>query len=915
MEAPARESKPITPYLPNREYKYLKIWFEILETKDTLKDYYISLHNKIEADDYAELTSKEAAVLSELFKSKIINKHNLYDYFINFEKTVNKPSVYDKLHDTIKKDKPDIRYLNVLAATDTKEDLALKKERFRVFKLSNTIYKAFQQEDYLGADQYYKDDPTLIDIPTYEKIKGSKVQPYIAENYLYEDSPLELSTSQAEALCNMGQVALLNSRAGTGKTYVLMAKILFSIVKENIKPNEISILSFDRNQTENIISTLTEIKPKSSPGSKNLFEGILSFDQLLSDITGISKGIVHEEKDSIFLDILENEKQTNPDFGKAMYNYYYQDNLKIDKKSFRNLSIYYKCISNSSFFSLKGEAVKTLGEKWIADFLYENGIEYIYKKAYYPSSIITEDRIITDLIQRGTKVIYPDFFLPKYNLLIEYSNINENEPDERNKVEFEKIHGENWGHYRIRMQWKRDFWDKWRKDINNDETKDEIVDIKAVDKMVEISQEQMVEGRDKFVEHLEKLLKTNNIDVKKKDSKSLIDDIWKRNKSDFTRLITSFCNRYQCSAINDEKEFAQKSELLKDFQNITQFYELGLKIKEIFENNLKKKSKIPSCKDFDIDQNQMVLEALKIVEKGDADSIVKKLRLIAIDDFQDFTQGYYKLILAMISRNPDLKVFAVGDNWQTLYREKGSDSIFIEKPQDYFKDIRIKEVQTNYRCKGSVTQNSNKLMKRNAIPGMPAQSFDNDYTKSVFIVDVTRESKVDELLIEKGLAEKEDETLVVSELGDIENKQILTKYIHKCLEEIKENKDLQILLIHKNLNIFGLTITEYINELTKSLILSGIYSTPEQAQEHISFSLINDTKPLLTDVAIFLQFTNDVLPTINSKSGLFEAFGENLLVNLTDQKRELYVAMTRVKKNIYILTEKDKESDFLEYLK
>ena len=880
METQERESKSISPYLPNMEYKYLKLWYETLDSQDTLGDYYISLHNKIEASDFAELTIKESAILKELLKSRIINKGNLFDYFINFEKVINKPSFLDK----IKGKKLDAKYERIIAATDTTEDIELKKERLRVFKLSNTIYKSFDKGNFLDADEYFKNDPTLVDLPTYEKIKATYVKDYFTNTFQLNQKPFELDDQQAEAICNMGKIALLNSRAGTGKTRIIMAKTLFLLNKEDVKPESICLLSFSRKHTEKLKATLTEIEPKAD---------VLDFDTLLAEITGKTVKPMDEEKETMILGLLEKQKKSSPDFIKNLYDFYSNDNVKIDKKSFRNVETYYNCLRNSRFQSLRGEHVNSLGKKWVADFLYQNKIEYQYKKPYYPSKIVTEDRAIADLVQRGTKVIYPDFYLPKYNILIEHSRINEHEPDERVKVEFEKINGETWGHYRIRMQWKRDFWDIWRKDLPEGiqgESQTEIQDIKSIERMLETSEEEMLEGHEKFEAYLKGMLEKYGVKCNKMDHKELIENLWELNKNDFAKLVTSFSDRYLCSAIRDEKEFAKRTEILKDFPNITQFYEIGLKTIDM--------------KDFDTAQSQLVLDSLKIVEQGKADKFIKQLKWILVDDFQDFTQGYYLLINEMLKRNPEIKLFLAGDNWQTLYRSKGSDSIFIEKAVEYFPEIRVKDVSTNYRCKGSITQNSNKLMKRNTIPGMPAQSYDQDYARSVFIDDVTRDRLANEEI---------DKSIVLTDIRAKTNGPVLTKYLYKCIEKIKEVKELNILLVHRAESIYEMPISEFLDELSKSLVMSGVYSNAEEAESHIEFSIMSDVKPLETDVIIFLQITNDI-PSINSSSALFEAFGENILTNLTDQLRLFYVAMTRAKSKIYIFTEKDKESEFLDYL-
>lgn len=59
----------------------------------------------------------------------------------------------------------------------------------------------------------------------------------------------------------------------------------------------------------------------------------------------------------------------------------------------------------------KRYTVKSKGEKAIADFFFQHGIEYLYES---PVKI------------GRNKVVHPDFYLPKYNVYIEFYGIEKN---------------------------------------------------------------------------------------------------------------------------------------------------------------------------------------------------------------------------------------------------------------------------------------------------------------------------------------------------------------------------------------------------------------------------------------------------------------------------------------------------------
>ncbi|WP_281168879.1 UvrD-helicase domain-containing protein [Salipiger mucosus] len=71
-----------------------------------------------------------------------------------------------------------------------------------------------------------------------------------------------------------------------------------------------------------------------------------------------------------------------------------------------------------------------------------------------------------------------------------------------------------------------------------------------------------------------------------------------------------------------------------------------------------------------IDFEDMVNRATALVESGRYQS---PFRHILVDEFQDISTGRAKLIQALKRQHSDAKVFAVGDDWQSIYRFAGSD--------------------------------------------------------------------------------------------------------------------------------------------------------------------------------------------------------------------------------------------------
>jgi DNA helicase-4 len=66
----------------------------------------------------------------------------------------------------------------------------------------------------------------------------------------------------------------------------------------------------------------------------------------------------------------------------------------------------------------------------------------------------------------------------------------------------------------------------------------------------------------------------------------------------------------------------------------------------------------------------MILRAARYAETG---RYVSPFRHILVDEFQDISQSRARLVKALKAQHPDVRVFAVGDDWQSIFRFAGSD--------------------------------------------------------------------------------------------------------------------------------------------------------------------------------------------------------------------------------------------------
>lgn len=102
----------------------------------------------------------------------------------------------------------------------------------------------------------------------------------------------------------------------------------------------------------------------------------------------------------------------------------------------------------------------------------------------------------------------------------------------------------------------------------------------------------------------------------------------------------------------------------------------------------------------------------------------KKYKYILVDEFQDMSLGRYDLLKALKSANPEAKLYAVGDDWQSIFRFTGSDISIITEFANHFGVTAENGVLQTYRfneeilnlTSGFIQSNPAQLKKRLTSP-------------------------------------------------------------------------------------------------------------------------------------------------------------------------------------------------------
>lgn len=297
----------------------------------------------------------------------------------------------------------------------------------------------------------------------------------------------------------------------------------------------------------------------------------------------------------------------------------------------------------------------------------------------------------------------------------------------------------------------------------------------------------------------------------------------------------------------------------------------------------------------EIDFSDMINLATEEIK---ADNFVSPYKYIIIDEFQDISLSRYQLIKSLLDNRPDTKLFCVGDDWQSIYRFTGSDIGIFTDFEEYFKSTPLvgferktskSYIENTYRFDNQLIELSSNFILKNPnqirktlkskiqTDKKPFTILNYDYNYS--IVNPLHDA------FDSIASELNDATATVKLLG---------RYDHE-INEIKEKSKLDF---------------KY-NRKTKKTTISH----PSYRNLEIDFHTVHTAKGLEADYIVILNGNAGIygFPTEISDDPLL-----NFLLSKSDQfpngeeRRVFYVALTRAKKHVYILSNTENRSKFVD---
>ena len=331
----------------------------------------------------------------------------------------------------------------------------------------------------------------------------------------------------------------------------------------------------------------------------------------------------------------------------------------------------------------------------------------------------------------------------------------------------------------------------------------------------------------------------------------------------FSKLLSELLTQYKNAQLTDD-ELAQKIAHAKKPDQMQAAMTLLMPIVDAYHQELTNEGAI----DFD----DMIGLAYGYVRDGLFQS---RWKYILIDEYQDISLPRAKLVKALRDQQPEGSLFCVGDDWQSIYRFTGSDIHLTSGFPTFFGYTQTTRLDKTFRFNNSINEVASRFVLKN-----PTQ----------LKKEITSHRQVDTLAVSLMRTEKKTELAI----EDI---------LQSLVKQTKPGASVYFLSRFKDL------LPDYSNRK----VIEGKY----QNVFEFRYDTIHASKGKEADYVILLGVTKGKfgLPSAIVTHPLIEALRPNAEeFPHAEERRLFYVALTRAKHKVFLVTDMLKASEFIKEL-
>lgn len=295
-------------------------------------------------------------------------------------------------------------------------------------------------------------------------------------------------------------------------------------------------------------------------------------------------------------------------------------------------------------------------------------------------------------------------------------------------------------------------------------------------------------------------------------------------------------------------------------ERVRSFYELAIPIVKLYNEYCIDKSYL--------DFNDLISRTITLFKNQPdiANKYNNKYQYILVDEFQDVNNLQVELVKLLLTDKAQL--FCVGDDWQSIYGFRGSNVSYIIDFEKHFPASEIFKLNLNYRSTQHIVGASNEVISYNKY-------------------------KVEKEIV----ASKKSEHKIVVYAGDNDDDNVMF-----CAETVRR------------LFSEGYSYDDVLFLYRRSKMFAPYFSRFRIEGMRVQGKTIHAAKGLEAKVVFIIGLTEGYggFPDIWLEDRIFQVIKKaNHDLLLEEERRLFYVAITRAKDKLFLITEKGNESSFL----
>jgi DNA helicase IV len=505
-----------------------------------------------------------------------------------------------------------------------------------------------------------------------------------------------LTTEQRIASVVLEDSNLLLAAAGSGKTSTIVGKIGYALLTKQYAPSDILVLAFNSDAAaeldERINARLTSQLPDGVRINAKTFHALGL--EIMAAVTGEKPSVANSAEgrgapDNAFVvGLVRQCIRSDPAFAAdwVMFRTICSEPAR-NPAEFESLDDWNAFVlahgdnrnGKSGFLTIQGEIVKSQGELAIANWLYVNGVEYEYERPYEYDT--------ADVHRRQYR---PDFYFPAIKTYLEHYALDRNG---RPPAAFGTKYLES-------MQWKA-----------------QLHAAKAT-ALITTTFSEFVSGE--LFPKLETELRTRGQPFAPRPINVVLKGLNQLQRANFSSFLRTAMKHAKSNEV-DEATLLSRADSSPEPFRARVFVRILWKLMLAYDTRLRQRA--------EIDFEDMIIQATHDVETN---RYCHNFKLILVDECQDMSQARAQLIKALLRQIPDCKLFAVGDDWQSIYRFAGSDIDVITQFAKHFGVTATNLLTQTFRSNQGITDIAAAFVQKN-----PSQM-----TKRVQAHDSTSEDAV-----------------------------------------------------------------------------------------------------------------------------------------------------------------------------